>query len=54
MPDRPAKRLTWNRTAFDSIWITNHWRFRCMDHLYDEGVAVDSDHAVILADFVIA
>ena len=35
---------------FDSIWITQHWNVRHIDHLYDEGIADGSDHAVIVAD----
>ncbi len=35
---------------FDSIWVTAHWTVEHIDHLYDEGVAAGSDHAVIVAD----
>jgi hypothetical protein len=35
---------------FDSIWVTGHWTVQRIDHLYDEGVAAGSDHAVIVAD----
>ena len=35
---------------FDSIWITRHWTVQHISHLYDEGIAAGSDHAVIVAD----
>jgi hypothetical protein len=35
---------------FDSIWITRHWTVLHISHLYDEGIAAGSDHAVIVAD----
>lgn len=35
---------------FDSIWMTRHWTVSHIDHLYDEGIAAGSDHAVIVAD----
>ena len=35
---------------FDSIWITRHWAVQNISHLYDEGIAAGSDHAVIIAD----
>jgi endonuclease/exonuclease/phosphatase family metal-dependent hydrolase len=35
---------------FDSIWITGHWTVRHIAHLYDEGIAAGSDHAVVVAD----
>jgi endonuclease/exonuclease/phosphatase family metal-dependent hydrolase len=39
---------------FDSIWITGHWAVQRIDHLYDEGIAAGSDHAVVVADLVLA
>jgi hypothetical protein len=35
---------------FDSIWITRHWTVQRISHLYDEGIAAGSYHAVIVAD----
>jgi hypothetical protein len=35
---------------FDSIWMSRHWTVSRIDHLYDEGIAAGSDHAVIVAD----
>lgn len=35
---------------FDSIWLTSHWTVRHIEHLYDEGIAAGSDHAVVIAD----
>ena len=39
---------------FDSIWMTRHWTVSRIDHLYDEGIAAGSDHAVIVADLTAA
>ncbi len=39
---------------FDSIWITCHWTVQHIDHLYDEGIAAGSDHAVVVADLLAA
>jgi hypothetical protein len=33
---------------FDSIWLTGHWTVRHIRHLYDEGIAAGSDHAVVV------
>ena len=39
---------------FDSIWITGHWTVQRIQHLYDEGIAAGSDHALVVADLVTA
>jgi hypothetical protein len=39
---------------FDSIWITCHWTVQHIEHLYDEGIAAGSDHAVVVADLLTA
>jgi hypothetical protein len=53
---RTGKRrgLTGTGWRFDSIWITRHWTVSRIDHLYKEGIAAGSDHAVIVADLVAA
>jgi hypothetical protein len=38
--------------SFDSIWLTSHWTVRQVEHLYDEGIAAGSDHAVVVADLM--
>lgn len=35
---------------FDSVWISRHWVVRDIQHLYDEGLAVGSDHAPVVVD----
>lgn len=35
-------------------WMTRHWTVSRIDHLYDEGIAAGSDHAVIVADLTAA
>jgi endonuclease/exonuclease/phosphatase family metal-dependent hydrolase len=35
---------------FDSIWVSHHWRVRHIEHLYDNGIAAGSDHALVVAD----
>ena len=35
---------------FDAIWLTRHWTVQHISHLYDEGIAAGSDHAVVVAD----
>jgi hypothetical protein len=37
---------------FDSIWLTEHWTVQHISHLYDEGIAAGSYHAVVVADLV--
>lgn len=34
--------------------MSGHWTVERVDHLYDEGIAAGSDHAVVVADFVAA
>lgn len=35
---------------FDSVWVSCHWVVRHIDHLYDEGIAAGSDHALVVVD----
>ena len=35
---------------FDSVWISSHWTVRNIEHLYDDGIAAGSDHALVVAD----
>jgi endonuclease/exonuclease/phosphatase family metal-dependent hydrolase len=37
---------------YDSIWITCHWTVQHIEHLYDEGIAAGSDHAIVIADLL--
>jgi hypothetical protein len=39
-----------NPRRFDSIWVSPHWKVRHIEHLYDEGVAAGSDHALVVVD----
>jgi hypothetical protein len=51
---RPSTGFLWNSPGtgrlFDSIWITAHWTVQHISHLYDEGIAAGSDHALVVAD----
>ena len=38
---------------FDAIWATRHWAVQSVHHLYDEGIAAGSDHAVVVADLTL-
>ena len=38
---------------FDSIWVTRHWEVQGIEHLYEEGIAAGSDHALVLADLTV-
>jgi len=35
---------------FDSVWVSRHWVVRHIEHLYEEGIAVGSDHAPVVVD----
>jgi len=49
---RPGRRRNSPGTGrlFDSIWLTAHWTVQHISHLYDEGIAAGSDHALVVAD----
>lgn len=35
---------------FDSVWVSRHWIVRHIEHLYEEGIAAGSDHALVMVD----
>jgi hypothetical protein len=35
---------------FDSVWVSRHWVVRDIKHLYEQGIAADSDHAPVMVD----
>jgi endonuclease/exonuclease/phosphatase family metal-dependent hydrolase len=35
---------------FDSIWVSPHWTVQRIHHLYNDGIAAGSDHALVVAD----
>jgi endonuclease/exonuclease/phosphatase family metal-dependent hydrolase len=39
---------------FDSVWVSPHWVVRHVEHLYEKGIAADSDHAPVVVDLDLA
>jgi hypothetical protein len=52
---RTGRRTNSPGTArrFDSIWVSPHWTVQSIAHLYDDGIAAGSDHAVVVADLTL-
>ena len=51
----PASGRTHQALAgVDSIWLTGHWTVQHISHLYDDGVATGSDHALVVTDLATA
>jgi hypothetical protein len=45
-----SKNSPGNGRRYDSVWISSHWTTRHIEHLYDDGIAAGSDHALVVAD----
>jgi hypothetical protein len=51
---RTRKNSPGTDRRYDSIWLTAHWTVQQIGHLYDEGIAAGSDHAIVVTDLATA
>ena len=53
-PTGKRKNSSGTGRRFDSIWLTGHWTVQHISHLYDDGIAAGSDHALVITDLATA